>query len=752
MGLYSGFKYNPAGETYGRPPKFAYSVEPFNSQALWYDKVSLSWSVPTGEYQAIRLLRNQNNLPETEEDGVTIWEWQEGVGGEKLSTFIDGEDNLLDTTTGNDYAFVMGRMVYYRIWIWTDTNVWVAAGDTFALIPNIHKNSEISSDDTHAKLMGLIPRVFTTPSQSPYGEIDFNSELSVFLQGFSFTLDEFLTYADLIQPNFMQGISTPALSYLQSLQLGLTTDSATTSGRQERLIREAVRIYQQKGTRNSLNALIESLTGFAPVLTDSPNVMLSVEDSSFTGGIGSWVPTGGVTIAVESKIRTPDTEANSIDQNNCAVVTVPSTGGTLTNGTIQPVLNGVPVVPGTEYTFSFYVNRLSGSSPTVTPKITWYNYLGEVLSSSTGSAATISTTWSKKTLTAFAPGYTGDLSTLAVSSNVATVTTTTKNPFQVGNSVTILGAISTLNGTYTVTARTDYSFSFAYTSGDFTAIPIDGLARLATWTFDTQAVFASVELGFSAVAQTIYLDLVQVANSSATSFYEARGVSVFLEPKKTNLLNNPTFNETGTDWDIVSTSHSHVPSDLIGLYAGDTMLEVVCPTGTATEVSTETDVPITVGKFYSFSVYLKTATGTENFEMYLSALDAATSTVVVTRSTEIEVTATWKRFSVNLYVPGDSPEVVLKVGVVNPSTTGKTVYFDAAQLENTFNPTDYFDGSLPSDSGALWAGVEYESISYYYPQKRNKLQRVLAEIEDFLPVGTPYSIYSYSGLEGSGIA
>jgi hypothetical protein len=151
-------------------------------------------------------------------------------------------------------------------------------------------------------------------------------------------------------------------------------------------------------------------------------------------------------------------------------------------------------------------------------------------------------------------------------------------------------------------------------------------------------------------------------------------------------------------------------------------------------------------------VYLKTATGTENFEMYLSALDAATSTVVVTRSTEIEVTATWKRFSVNLYVPGDSPEVVLKVGVVNPSTTGKTVYFDAAQLENTFNPTDYFDGSLPSDSGALWAGVEYESISYYYPQKRNKLQRVLAEIEDFLPVGTPYSIYSYSGLEGSGIA
>lgn len=750
MGLYSGFQYNV--EKYGRPPKFAYSVEPFTSQALWYDKVSLSWSVPTGDYQAIRLLRNQNNRPETEEDGVIIWEWQEGIGGEKRGRFIDGEDNLLDSNTGNNFAFVSGRVVYYRMWIWTDTNVWVAAGDTFTLIPKQHKNSEISDSDTHAKLMNLIPRVFTTANQSPYDEIDFNSELSVFLQGFSFTLDELLTYADLIQPNFIQGISTPALSYLQSLQLGLTTDSATTTGRQERLVREAIRIYQQKGTKNSINALIESLTGFAPTITDSPNVLLSAEDSSFTGGIGSWVPTGGLTVAVENKIRTPDTEDNSVDQNNCGIITVPSTGGTLSNGAINPVLNGVPVNPGTEYTLSFYVNRKTGSSPTVTPKVTWYNYRGQVLSSTTGSAETISTTWAKKTLTAFAPGYAGTFSTLAVASNVATVTTTTKNPFQVGNSITILDSISTLNGTYTVTARTDFSVSFAYTAGNFTAIPVEGSIRLASWAFDTQAAFASIELSFSAVAQTLYLDLIQLANSTTTSFYEARGVSIFLEPKKTNLLNNPTFNATGTAWGVTSTSSSYVTSDLVGLYAGSSMLRVVCPTGAPTEVTAETTAPITVGKFYSFSIYAKTATGTENFNLYLSALNSATNAVVVTRSTPIQVTNTWKRFSVNLYVPGDSPAVKLKVGVVNPSTTGKTVNFDAAQLENTFNPTDYFDGSLPSDSGALWAGTADQSISYYYPQKRNKLQRVLAEIENFLPVGTPYSIYSYSGLEGSGIA
>jgi hypothetical protein len=749
MGLYSGFKYST--EKYGRPPKFAYSVEPFTAQSLWYDKVSLSWAIPTGNYKAIRLLRNQNNYPETEEDGVIIWEWQEGLGGEIRATFIDGEDNLLDVNTGNDYAFVKGRMVYYRIWIWTDTDVWIAAGDTEALIPNQHSNSEISGENTHVKLMGLIPRVFTTPNQSPYGEIDYNSELSTFLQGFSFTLDEFLTYADLIQPNFMQGISTPALSYLRSLQLGLPSDSTLITGRQERLIREAVRIYQRKGTKTALSALVESLTGFAPTLTDSPNILLSSEDSSFTGGVGSWVPTGGVTIAVENTIRTPDVEVNSIDQNNCAKVVVPSTGGTLGNGSLDPVTTATPVNPGTEYTLSFYVEKLSGSTPTITPKITWYNYLGEALSTVTGSAETVSTTWAKKTFTAFAPGYTGTISALAVSSNVATVTTTTKHHFQVSDSVTIFDGIADLNGTYTVTAVTDYSFSFAYTSDDFTDIPVEASVRLASWTFDSQAVYASIELAFSATAGTVYLDLIQLAESSTTSFYEARGIEIFLEPKKTNYLVNPSFANVGTAWDITSASHTHATSDLIGVYSGDTMLEVVTTTGGLTEVSSTTIDSAEVGKFYTFSIYAKTGAGTESFDLFVSALNASTSAVVVTRAVSVEVTTTWTRFSVNLYIPASSPEVVMQVGITG-STTGETVFLEAAQLEKTFTATDYFDGSLPSDSGALWAGTANDSISYYYPQKRAKMQRVLADIEDYLPLGTPYSIYSYAGLEGSGIA
>lgn len=750
MGIYSGFKYS--AEKYGRPPKFAYSVEPFTAEVIWYDQVRLSWSSPTGNYQAIRLLRNQSNLPETEEDGLIIWQWDSTTGGVKKVQFVDGVDNLLDSNGNNDSAFVSGKSVYYRMWIWTNTNQWIPAGETYTLIPKQHKTSPISQEDTHSKLMGLIPRVFTSSNYSPFGEIDYSSELSTFLKGFSLTLDEMLTYADLIQPNLLDSYGTPTTNYLNSVQLGLTPEIGLTTAHQARLVREAVYIYQRKGTKDALSDLIESLTGFAPVLTDSPNKLLSSEDSSFVGGVGSWLPVNGVTIAVENTIATPSGEAKSIDVNNCAKVTVSSTGGKLINGVIEPVLNGTPVIPGTEYTFSFYTKRNGSSSPTITPKITWYNYLGKELSSTTGSAETLTTSWAKKTTTGFAPGYVGTLITADVTSNVATVTLDRKHPFVIGDSVTIADSLSVFNGTKTITAVTTNTISFAATTTDAVDLPIEGTVRSSTWTYASQAHFASLELTFSAAAGTLYLDLIQLADSSTTVYNEARAISVFLEPQKTNYIKNPSFSSTGTDWTITSASHTHVPSTLTGLYTGSTMLEVVCSTGSPTEIYTDTDVDIEVGKFYSYSMYAKTSTGTETFDFFIDARDASTGDTVVSRLLPITVTSAWTRFHVNLYIPAGSPAVDIRVGITNQSTTGKTVFLEAAQLEKTFSPTDYFDGSLPTDYGTVWAGTENASISYAYPQKMIKMQRVLAEIEKFLPLGTPYTIYSYAGLEGSGIS
>lgn len=53
------------------------------------------------------------------------------------------------------------------------------------------------------------------------------------------------------------------------------------------------------------------------------------------------------------------------------------------------------------------------------------------------------------------------VSNKALTSNVATLTTSTNHGFEVGESVTVAGVDSTFNGTYTITAKTDTTFSYA---------------------------------------------------------------------------------------------------------------------------------------------------------------------------------------------------------------------------------------------------------------------------------------------------
>lgn len=51
-------------------------------------------------------------------------------------------------------------------------------------------------------------------------------------------------------------------------------------------------------------------------------------------------------------------------------------------------------------------------------------------------------------------------------SNVAKITTLSRHNFNVGDSVVVSGINSTFNGTKTVTAKTDYTFSYAKTNAD----------------------------------------------------------------------------------------------------------------------------------------------------------------------------------------------------------------------------------------------------------------------------------------------
>jgi len=61
----------------------------------------------------------------------------------------------------------------------------------------------------------------------------------------------------------------------------------------------------------------------------------------------------------------------------------------------------------------------------------------------------------------------------ALTSNVATLTTSAAHGFEVGESVTVAGVDATFNGSHTITAVTSTTFSFAKTASNVTSAAVD---------------------------------------------------------------------------------------------------------------------------------------------------------------------------------------------------------------------------------------------------------------------------------------
>jgi phage tail-like protein len=676
MPSYSNLLY--AGGSYGQASRLAFSVQPFTAVATDYDKVLLKWTqlgnAEGAAFNAIRLVRNQVTFPETQEDGVILWEETALTGNPTRTVFIDGFDNLLDDNDHNDSPLIGGRFAYYRMWLRKDDNVWYEAGDTAVIVPQDHGSTAFagtSTQSTHDKFMDLIPKVFTTATQSPIDNVDTSSTLYTFLKGFSLTLDELLTYADVLKPNY-SGLSTPPqVVSLQAQQLGLPSEYSLGLRAMKRLVREAVYLHNNKGTSLGVQTLAESLTGFSPTVTATKNLMLSIQDSTFYRGIGSWLPGGACTIAVESSVHHSISEPLAADLTYTGKVVASSTSSFISNGENNPKTVGIPVVAGESYQLLFFA-LTSTASRSITAKVTWYDYLGTELDVNSQTFSLTANTWMKN----------------ASSSFVA---------------------------------------------------PDD-------------AAYASIRLSFSGAA-TFYLDMVQFAlyEDSTPSYEEARGVNVILAPSKINYLNNPSFDVLNSEWTIDDFSNELVDSTFAHAVGLSQMLESVTNTDAVSSYTTVTTADIPVGSFYTFSIYAKTTDGEETVSLTVTADDGVLDPVT-TAGDDVTLTTEWQRIHVTVYVPSTFGENTAITCALAGTTTGNTIDLDGAQLESSYLPTDYFDGEFPSVYGASWAGTADESISYLYPNKDIKVPRLIANLAEYMPIGTPFSVSTYEGLEYVGIS
>ena len=412
------------GQTYGNPSRVLFNAEPISATALSHSKVQVTWTQPANSaeesYVGFRIVRNQEAFPETEEDGAIIYEFY--TRSEELVPVNTIEDNSVTNVLS---PLVSGRFVYYRAWILLDAaGEWVRAGDAYTLLPSRHisgtspdtaytvledgvlTDNNLGSQDlttTHERFLEYIPRALISKGIGPLDEIEpyvssvnetdpitdvhgnvNNSLLNTFLYGFSLTFDEMLNFAEFISPELSGKNTEPNILRLQSQQLGLSFDTAGVSKTQKRMVREALYTYRRKGTIAGLQSAVESMTGYDAVLTESTNIMLSPQDSTFYQGTGFWVTGPGCTLVANGyNIATPtlEDEPNAIDLQWCGKVTPATTDTSISLGVTAPITRGIPVSEGAQYAISFYA-RTNVVGAGVDVSVYWYDSDGKLLSSS----------------------------------------------------------------------------------------------------------------------------------------------------------------------------------------------------------------------------------------------------------------------------------------------------------------------------------------------------------------------------------
>ena len=408
MARYNTFKYG-SGQTYGEVAASTYSVEPFVAYAFDYQKVFLTLSQPQSvagnAIVSVKIIRNQYAYSETQTDGVVIWS----------NTYSPIE--LIDTT-----QLASGRFAFYSVWLELEDDSWVLAGETEVLVPSKHSsriypkyidetNTVVPADvllqTTHERLLNYIPKIFTA-EQAITDNQNTESDLSLFLEGFSFTVDEFLTYTQLVLPGLSGKYSNAGILKLQGNQLGVPEDTEGLTKTQKYLVRDAIYTYSRKGTAAGLNRFVKAITGYVPTITVSSNLMLSLQESTFYNGIGNWkISNGTVSMTATNTSDVPAVGGSDLVVDNNWIATVVATAGTyptISLGFDSPILTGIPVTAGLEYSLSYWIKRNSTTGGVFAQSINWYNQDGKKINDSpTQVGQSVTTSWVRKTYTRTAP-------------------------------------------------------------------------------------------------------------------------------------------------------------------------------------------------------------------------------------------------------------------------------------------------------------------------------------------------------------
>ena len=175
------------------------------------------------------------------------------------------------------------------------------------------------------------------------------------------------------------------------------------------------------------------------------------------------------------------------------------------------------------------------------------------------------------------------------------------------------------------------------------------------------------------------------------------------------------------------------------VYSGSYSAKV---TGTGSWTYSSNSVPIENGIYYTVSGYVKS---NANLTVTLIGRDSSNNIVDSSNVNSLGTVTSWSRFSSTFLVDANNTTTV-KYEVKFSGGSG-AFYIDSVQFEKGVAPSDYFDGSLPSEFGAVWESTANNSYTQLYVGKPYKIPRLALTLDSNLPPNTFWRLLTYTGLE-----
>ena len=400
MARYGIFRYGT--DAYGVTARTA-STSAMFAQVIDYGTVRLTVYADSRLDSRYALVRTKNGAAEEPSSGITV---RTGTVTSPEFVVIDGPDNLSDTDIINNVDVPVGP-VYYTLFVFDGGGNWYKDAATYTVVPR--------NRDSVRMMIQMLPRVFTTASQDPLDQPDETGELFRFLKGFAVSVDEAQTYIDRVLPVAARSRATVAgLHDAHCRSVGMPVEYILGLASTSRLFRDAGVAYQNKGKVSGVRYFAEALTGWSVDVRESPNRLLSVDDSSFEAGLGIWDASEGTLTWVGSgeEVTAPESEydlerdplgaagvarlALSGSTARMDMVVQPAVGAVApsTGRVTYTRLGAIPVFPGEDVYASFYAQASDDAD--VTPIVTWLDESGaQAGSEDRGSAAPVSGTWQR---------------------------------------------------------------------------------------------------------------------------------------------------------------------------------------------------------------------------------------------------------------------------------------------------------------------------------------------------------------------